>query len=321
MLSTYYRDHDHLMQLAEGDLRTAAWIDLFEPSKEEVERVEAELGLDVPTREEMREVESSSALYREDGATFVTVRVVIRGPEGEPGITSITLMLIRNQFLTLRYSEPNSFRQFLARTQKKEAALDSAESGMLCFLETVVDRDADILEEIGDALEPISSEIFTQDTANSMEKIAAADLSRALRRIGQAGELASRVRQSLHSVARSIPFLQAQMEGQDALRLRLRTLGQDVQSLLEHDNFLQTQIQFLLDSNIGLISIQQNAIMKTLSVATVIFLPPTLIGSIFGMNFERMPELHWRLGYPYAISLMLLSAVLPLAFFRRRRWL
>lgn len=321
MLSTYFQDDDHLVQQAEGDLRTAAWIDLFEPSNEEVTRVEAELGLDVPTREEMREVESSSALYREGDTTFVTVRVVLRGAGGEPGITSITLMLLRNQFLTLRYAEPNSFRLFLARMQKKEGRIHSPQSAMLCFLETVVDRDADILEEIGDALDPISSEIFMQDTANSMEKIAATDLGRALRRIGQAGELAARVRQSLHSVARALPFLTAQMEGQDALRARLRTLGQDVQSLLEQDNFLQTQIQFLLDSNIGLISIQQNAIMKTLSVAAVIFLPPTLIGSIFGMNFERMPELHWRFGYPYALGLMVLSAILPLAFFRHRKWL
>lgn len=321
MLTTYYRHDDHIVEAGEGDLREAVWIDLYEPSTEEVSRVEGELHFDVPTREEMREVESSSALYHQDGATYVTIRVVERGPAGEPGITSVTLMLVQDQFVTLRYAEPNSFRQFLARSRKKEYAFHYAESALLCFLETVVDRNADILEEIGDALDPISTEIFQQDTANSMDNIAATDLSRALRRIGNAGELASRVRQSLHSIGRALPFLQAQIETHEELRVRMKTLGQDVQSLLEHDNFLQTQVQFLLDSNIGLISIQQNAIMKTLSVAAVIFLPPTLIGSIFGMNFEHMPELHWHLGYPYAIVLMVLSAVLPLAYFRSRRWL
>ena len=203
--------------------------------------------------------------------------------------------------MTVRYALPKAFTEFVSRTGKSGAEITTSLSAMLCFLETLVDRDADILEEIGDALDPVSREIFSQN-AGAMKTIAAADLGRVLKQIGQSGDLASRVRESLHSVG-------------------LKTLGTDVKSLLEHDNFMQTQIQFLLDSNLGLISIQQNAIMKTLSVAAVVFLPPTLIGSIYGMNFERMPELHWRLGYPYALGLMVLSAVGPLLYFRWKRWL
>ena len=190
---------------------------------------------------------------------------------------------------------------------------------MLCLLETIVDRDADLLEEVGDGLDPISIEIFSQN-AGSMKTIAAADLGRVLKRIGQSGDLASRVRESLHSVGRSVPFLEAEEMPQELVG-RLKTLNGDVKSLLEHDNFLQTQIQFLLDSNLGLISIQQNAIMKTLAAATVIFLPPTLIGSIYGMNFEKMPELHWHYGYLYALALMVSSAVGSLLYFRAKQWL
>lgn len=320
MLTTYYDQNGQLRAGAEGDLRQAFWIDLYAPSTEEETRVESELRINIPTRAEMREVESSSALYHDGDIAYITVRAVERGNQGEPGLTSFTLILAGKQFVTLRYAEPKSFQQFLARTEKPEKTFPSPESLMLCLLETIVDRNADILEEIGDTLEPISLQIFSRDTSQSMETIAATDLSQVLRSIGNAGELAARVRQSLHSISRSLPFLTLELETDTHLHVRLKTLGQDVQSLLEHDNFLQTQIQFLLDSNIGLISIQQNAIMKTLSIAAAIFLPPTLIGSIYGMNFDHMPELHWQHGYPFALGLMFLSAFLPLAFFRMRRW-
>ncbi len=293
MLTAYSNTDGHLRLLG-SKLADALWIDLFSPTKAEEQRVEAMLGIDIPTREEMREVESSSALYREQDGTFVTVRVVIRDPNQQPRLAAVTLVLVRNTLLTLRYSDAVSFQQFVARTQKPEAVFPSAASAMLCLLETIVDRDADLLEEVGDGLDPISQEIFSQN-AGSMKTIAAADLGRVLKKIGQSGDLAARVRESLHSVGRAVPFLELEPMPQE-LGLRLKTLGGDVKSLLEHDNFLQTQIQFLLDSNLGLISIQQNAIMKTLSVATVVFLPPTLIGSIYGMNFDRMPELHWHFG-------------------------
>ncbi len=320
MLTTYFSHDGHLSPQPGGNLQDALWIDLFEPTTVEEQRVEADLHIEVPTRDEMREVESSSALYTDRGATFVTVRVVYRKENEQTRLTSITLALVDTHFVTIRYAEPRAFQQFLGRSQKPTSHIASAASALLCLLETIVDRDADILEEIGDALEPISAEIFAQNAA-AMKSIAAADLGGALKRIGTSGDLASRVRESLHSVGRAVPFLEMHMAKDDDLHLRLKTLGRDVQSLLEHDNFLQTQIQFLLDSNIGLISIQQNAIMKTLSIAAVVFLPPTLIGSIYGMNFEHMPELHWRFGYLWALGVMLCSAAGPLLYFRAKRWL
>ncbi len=319
MLTVYRVSDSHLEQSDSPDLSNAFWIDLFTPSRQEEQQVESALSLAIPTREEMREVESSSALYREGKGTFVTVRAVVRDPNMQPRLAAITLILAHNALVTLRYAEPVAFQQFIARTRKPDATFESATSLMLCLLETVVDRDADLLEEVGDGLDPISLEIFSQNAGN-MKTIAAADLGRVLKKIGQSGDLASRVRESLHSVGRSVPFLEADVTTPE-LAVRLKTLGGDVKSLLEHDNFLQTQIQFLLDSNLGLISIQQNAIMKTLAAATVIFLPPTLIGSIYGMNFEKMPELHWHFGYPYALALMVSSAIGSLVYFRAKQWL
>ncbi len=318
---TVYRVSDGHLQPSGGstDLSGALWIDVSTPSRQEEQQVESALNLSIPTREEMREVESSSALYREGKGTFVTVRAVIRDPDMQPRLAAITLILAHDTLVTLRYADPMAFQQFTARTQKPDATFESAVSLMMCLLETIVDRDADLLEEVGDGLDPISLEIFSQN-AGKMSTIAAADLGRVLKKIGQSGDLASRVRESLHSVGRSVPFLKADVTTPE-IATRLKTLGGDVKSLLEHDNFLQTQIQFLLDSNLGLISIQQNAIMKTLAGATVIFLPPTLIGSIYGMNFEKMPELHWHLGYPYALALMVSSAIGSLVYFRAKQWL
>jgi magnesium transporter len=320
MITFYVPANGKLQADANARCEDALWIDLLDPSPDEEHRVEQELSLQIPTRAEMREVESSSALYRESHATFVTVRAVLRDPQEQPRLTSLTLVRTDRVLVTVRYGTPKAFQEFLSRVTKATAEIHSSLSVMLCFLEALVDRDADILEEIGDSLDPVSREIFSQN-AVAMKSIAAADLGGVLKQIGRSGDLASRVRESLHSVGRSVPFLLTEIHDDHAARVRLKTLASDVKSLLEHDNFLQTQIQFLLDSNLGLISIQQNAIMKTLSVAAVVFLPPTLIGSIYGMNFEHMPELHWHLGYPYALGLMVLSAVLPLLYFRIKRWL
>lgn len=318
---TLYRSQDgKLLADANARCEDALWIDLFDPTPDEEHHVEQQLSLQVPTRAEMREVESSSALYRESHATFVTVRAVLRDPEEQPRLTSITLVRTDRVVVTVRYGTPKAFQEFVTRVSKATAEIHTSLSVMLCFLETLVDRDADILEEIGDSLDPVSREIFSQNAA-AMKSIAAADLGGVLKQIGRSGDLASRVRESLHSVGRSVPFLLSEVHDDHAARVRLKTLASDVKSLLEHDNFLQTQIQFLLDSNLGLISIQQNAIMKTLSVAAVVFLPPTLIGSIYGMNFEHMPELHLHYGYAYALGLMVLSAVGPLLYFRLKRWL
>ncbi len=318
MLTTYSNRDGHLATVAETDLSSALWIDLYEPSREEEQRVEGELGIQIPTREEMREVESHSSLYREQGATFVTIRIVDRSPADETRLVSMTLIVTAQHFLTIRYAEPKSFQQFVQRATKPGNHFLAPSSPMLCLMETVVDRAADILEEIGDKLEPISYEIFSQN-AVAMDDIAAVDLGHLLKKIGSNGDLASRVRESLHTIGRAVPFLN--MQADESHRDRLKTLGRDIHSLLEQVNFVQTQIQFLLDSNIGLISIQQNAIMKTLSVATVVFLPPTLIGSIYGMNFEKIPELHWRYGFFYALGLMLLTGLGPLVYFRRKKWL
>lgn len=208
---------------------------------------------------------------------------------------------------------------FSERLAAQSDLLDDPKSTLIGLLETIVDRVADILEGVGDQLDKVSEYLFTEHSSISLDS-PALDLGDTLQSIGRNGDLASRVRESLHSIDRITPALRRKQDDPlpKELAERLSTIKLDIRSLLDHDAYLTSKIQFLLDSNLGLINIQQNATIKLFSVAAVIFLPPTLIASIYGMNFEHMPEFKWIHGYPFA--LMVVSSVVPYWYFKRRRW-
>jgi magnesium transporter len=303
------------------DLATGIWIDLVDPTKEEEHVVEEAVRVGVPTREEMREIETSSQLYREGDAAIMTVRVVKREVSWVPALTDATFILTPRNLVTVRYVETKPFNLFSVRADK-DGHLDSPAAIMIGILETVVDRAADILEEVGEELDRTSQRLFNQTTTPN-PSIVSADLQTTIQHIGRNGDLASKVRESLHGLSRAVSFFRATETALASpdLTVRMNTLRRDIRSLLDHNMYLASNTQFLLDSTLGLINIQQNAIIKIFSVAAVIFLPPTLIASIYGMNFEHMPELKWFLGYPTALGLMVLSAVLPYLYSKRRGWL
>jgi len=303
-------------------LAEATWIDLLAPSRDEESAVEALLGIEVPTPEEMREIETSSRLYRDRDAAVITLRVTNKSNVPAPLLVDVTFILTPSRLITLRYADPTPFRIFVSRAEREGALMASADSAAIGLMEAIIDRAADLLEGIGDELGGLSSEIFAQD-ASVTAGPAKTDLGAVMKRIGRSGDLASMVRESVHGLGRSLPFLRLEAKGRLApdVSVRLDTLRRDTKSLLDHDAYLVGKIHFLLDSTLGLINIQQNAIIKIFSVAAVIFLPPTLIASIYGMNFQHMPELAWLLGYPWALGLMGVSAVLPYWFFKRRGWL
>lgn len=326
MLNTYTREagqiQRHTGMLDSKELSRAVWIDMVEPSKGEEAAVEAVLGVEVPTPEEMREVESSSQIYREGEAMVTTIRIMNITASPTPRLTAATFILTPNRLVTLRYGNPSPFRIFSERCTTQADLLSSPKAAMVGLLEAIVDRVADILENVGDELDKLSECLFTENSNLSSGR-PDTSLESTLQSIGRNGDLASRIRDSLHSIDRVSPTL---VRKQDAplpqeLSERVATLRRDVKSLLEHDAYLTAKIQFLLDSNLGLINIQQNAIIKIFSVAAVIFLPPTLVASIYGMNFEHIPELKWMYGYPFALTMMVISSVVPYWYFKRRRWL
>lgn len=303
-------------------LARATWIDLIQPTKEEEQAVEELLRVEVPTPEEMRGVESSAQIYREGEATVMTIRLLSITSSPSPKLTATTLILTPNQLVTLRYGNPSPFRIFPERLMAQPDLLISPRAAAIGLIEVIIERVAEILETVGDELDKLSECLFTENGKISLAS-PGADLEDVLQSIGRNGDLASRVRESLHTIDRVMPILARKEETPlpKDLAERLRTLRRDVKSLLNHDAYLTSKIQFLLDSNLGLISIQQNAIIKIFSVAAVIFLPPTLVASIYGMNFEHIPELKWLYGYPFALVLMVISSIVPYWYFKRRGWL
>lgn len=312
--------------LADGRLKpsdpqsdAALWWDLLDPTREEETGLESRLGIELPTKDEMQEIEISSRLYFEDGAAYLTALVLSHTDSDDAVIAPITFILKDGRLVTIRYSEPRAFTIFPQRAEKTALGLADGVSVLLGLIEAIVDRVADVVERTGREVDGISRGIFGQKGAEGRR---GSNYKTTLETIGRKGDLTSNIRDSLATLERLLAFLgpklgPAQSEAQE----HLRALVADVRSLNDHADFISQKITFLLDATLGLINIEQSAIIKIFSVAAVVFLPPTLVASIYGMNFEFMPELSWRYGYPFAIGLMILSAVLPWLYFKRRGWL
>jgi magnesium transporter len=304
----------------EGIPSGAVWLDLLEPQHDEKALVEKYLGIEVPTREEMEEIEVSSRLYHEDNATFMTATLLSKVETDQPEARPVTFILSGEALVTVRYSDPRSFVTFVSRARRPSSGCTTADAVILGLLEAIVDRTADVLERVGREIDSISREIFEHDDEPTKSR----DFQEVLRHIGREGDLDSKARESLLSIGRLVTFLSQVADRRHLdrdMRTRVETLSRDTQSLTDHATFVNNKINFLLDATLGMINIEQNTIIKIFSVAAVVFLPPTLIASIYGMNFHNMPELDWLFGYPWAIALMIGSAALPYWFFKRRGWL
>ncbi len=306
-----------------GATEGALWIDLLNPTPQEDAEVRKFLGVEIPTREEMQEIEVSSRLYREGEALYMTAPFLYGVDNGETGSTPITFLLSPRGLVTVRYATPRAFGVFAARAARSAAQAATADAVMVGLFEQVVDRLADILERVGAEMDRTSQEAFR--TAKSRQRASSKDaaLKDALIALGQVGEITARASETLVGLARILSFLAAEGDGlvRKDNRPRLKTVGRDVRSLTEHAKFLNEKATFLLDAVLGIINIEQTAIIKTFSVVSVALMPPTLVASIYGMNFKLMPELDWGIGYPFALLLMVVSAVLPVIYFRRRGWL
>ena len=299
----------------------ALWIDLLEPTAEEELKIERGLGIDVPTREEMREIESSNRLYEEGDALYMTATVVTKLDTDRPTNDQITFILTPDRLVTNRYVDPLPFRRYVAYAEKHPAQCNSAPAILAGLLESVVNRIADVLERIGGDMDALSSEVFTAPSGGSVHR--SRDFRIVLERVGRNGDLVSKARETLASLGRLVVFLQQanHPQIQNDARNRLRTLGRDIAQMSDHATFIGNKVQFMLDATLGMINIDQNNILKIFSVVTLIMLPPSVIGAIFGMNFARIPMSQEPFGFEVAIVLMVLSAIAPFLMFKRRGWL
>ena len=295
------------------------WFDLILPTRDEEIALETRLGIELPTRDEMQEIELSSRLYTENGASYMTALVPSHTDGDDILLAPITFILAAHRLVTIRYHEPRTFTTFSQRAERNELGLESGESVLLGLLETIVDRLADILERAGRDLDAISRHVFAQGGAEARK---GTSYKGTLEEIGRKGDLSSNIRESLATIERLGAYLGPTLRDSDkARREQLNAIASDVRSLTDHSEYMAQKITFLLDATLGLISIEQNATIKIFSVVAVVFLPPTLVASVYGMNFDVMPELHWQFGYPLAIGAMILSAILPYLYFKHRGWL
>jgi magnesium transporter len=298
----------------------AVWIDLVEPTREEDARVETYLGISIPTREEMSDIEPSELLYQEDGARYLTARVVHQ-VDTDPTITGISFILKDRTMVTVRYADPKAFQMFTTRIARPNGCEPTAEAILAGLFETIIDRAADVLQATAERLDRLSDRVFE---AKSDPASRTAEFQETLRALGRHGDVVSKIRESLVSIERVLLFVSVSYRSARVpieLREQVRTTLRDLQSMEEHATFQSQKIQFLLDATLGLVNLEQNNIIKLFSVMAVIFMPPTLVASIYGMNFKLMPELEWHLGYPMALGFMLLAGVFPYLFFRWKKWL
>lgn len=324
MLNIYVPQAHGLTQVAPSDrtaLESAVWVDLLEPTIGEEKSVEAQLAIEIPTREEMKEIEASNRLYEENGALYMTITVAAKLDTDHPVSSPVTFILSRGKLVTNRYVDIKPFRHFASYAQTHPAACQNGVAVLAGIVEAITERIADILERVGGDLDALSSNIFAR---NGSATPTSRDLRSMIERIGFSGELNSKARESLLSLGRLLVFVQQANipDLSQEQRNRFRSISRDVVSMSDHASFLGSKISFLLEATLGLISVEQNNIIKIFSVAAVLFLPPTLIASIYGMNFQLLPQVPGEYGnFFFSIGLMIASMGLTYALFKRKGWL
>jgi magnesium transporter len=332
MINVYQQENGHLVAKApDSALQTGPsaagllWLDLLHPTHDENHHVEQALGLAIPTQEQAADIEVSARLYHEAGAEFMTMTAVAHLDTDAPQTTPITFVLKDDVLVTIRYAEPKAFRIYAARAQKTGSApCSGGEDVMLGLVETMIGRMADTLERVGRDLEQLSREIFRRKAADGKTSLNQ-DFQSVIVRLGAEGDLLAMVRESLVSLNRLLAY--HTVTGKTSLVYNkdaaawVADLNRDATALSDHASYLTNKINFLLDATLGLINLEQNQIIKLFSIAAVVLLPPTLVATVYGMNFRAMPELDLWFGYPLALSLMAITAVIPFVWFRRRGWL
>src|SRR5215831_7172693 len=321
--------HDrHVADLDSAELPAeVVWIDLVKPDSAEIAFVERATGLHVPSKDELSEIESSSRLRSRNGSLYLSTPLIYRAQSELPRSTPVGFVLTRDRLITVRFEELTAFANFVNHELPADSEPLSSGAVFVELMDAIADRLADVLERIADELDTLSHRLFRVPAAQTMRlrppARESADLRVILRRVGGHGDLVSKIRDSLLGIGRIAPYVASACSQwlTPEVKRRLDTLRQDVMSLSDYDTHLVNKVQLLLDATLGLINVEQNNIIKVLTIVSVVGVPPTLVASLYGMNFKYMPELNWAWGYPYAVGLIGLSAVVPLLWFKLRGWL
>ncbi len=299
----------------------AMWIDIFTPSHEEELAVEKQLNIQIPSREEVWKNQALNRMYQEDDVAYMTASLITKGEAVHPQTSAVTFILAPKYLLTMRYIMPTSFQMFATRFQRMPQKFCTGVQVLDGLLEEVITRVAHNSEVVVEGLDQLSHNIFGESMAGMQVKNSSQAMLVVLKRLGTFADLNSKINESLHSLGRMLSFFKQVNNNDSVTERNIKTLNTDLFALSQQTLFLSDKITFQLDATLGMINVEQNTIMKIFTVASIFFLPPTVIGSIYGMNFEHMPELHWEYGYPIAIGVMLVSVLMPYYYFRKKGWL
>ena len=305
-------------QLPEG----ATWIDANCPTAEETAFLVRALGVEPPSLEKMSEIQTSSRFYRMGSAVCVTIPLPKLGSDRVAAHHPLALIMTPKTLLTVRYEDLKPCEPEYLETIGVDRALPGPMGATIAVVEGIVEHLADELEMVTSRLDECSHKIFSGRDGKRRSGLKGGLLQAMIIEVGQNRELTSLVEETVLTLTRMTPFLQAESGAllTPEASKRLDRVASDLHSLSSHENRMSDKIQFLLDASLGLISVEQNDIFKVLTIVSVIGIPPTLIASMYGMNFKNIPEYDWSWGYPYGLTLIFLSAMLPLLWFRLRRW-
>lgn len=299
----------------------AIWVDITSPTPEEEKSMENQLGVEIPSREEVWKNHVLNRFYKENGVSYMTAALITKLDSPYPQTSSVTFILASGCLVTMRYISPTSFQNFSQRLMRYPKKFSTSADVLEGLMEEVITRVAHNSEVVVDELDALSHTIFDATTMRKSKKNPSQLMQEVLRRLGSCADLNSKINESLHSINRMLSFFRDEPGNSPEVKSGIEVLITDAKALIRQTAFLADKVTFQLDATLGMINVEQNMIIKIFSVVTMFFLPPTLVSSIYGMNFQFMPELQWVEGYPMAISLMLICSGLPYLYFRKKGWL
>lgn len=316
MLSAFQLENNRLnrIELDEDDnLSNSLWVDLVEPEESERERVHTELGQSLATRPELEDIESSARFFEDDDGLHIHSFFFFQDADDHAGNSTVAFTIREGRLYTLRERELPAFRLYRMRARKQLMVDGNPYELLLDLFETKIEQLADEIENIYSDLEKLSRVI--------MEGHQGDEYDAALSTLAESEDIGWKVRLCLMDTQRALNFLLRKARLPAGQLEQAREVLRDIESLLPHNESLFQKVNFLMQAAMGFISIEQNRIIKIFSVVSVVFLPPTLVASSYGMNFEFMPELSWSFGYPAAIIFMMLAGLAPYLYFKSRHWL
>ncbi|MBK4765030.1 MAG: magnesium/cobalt transporter CorA [Pantoea sp. Brub] len=317
MLTAFKLDHNRLVKIELEDnsdkLTSSIWVDLFQPEEHERKLVHIELGQSLATRPELDDIEASARFFEDEDGLHIHSFFFYEDTDDHAGNSTVAFIIKAGRLFSLREQELPAFRLYRMRARKQILADGNAFELLLDLFETKIEQLADEIENIYSALEKLSLVI--------MEGKQGEEYDSALSCLAELEDISWKVRLCLMDTQRAINFLLRKGRLPINQLEQAREIIRDIESLLPHNESLFQKVNFLMQAAMGFINIEQNRIIKIFSVVSVVFLPPTLLASSYGMNFAYMPELKWKYGYPMAIVLMILVGLAPYFYFKRKNWL